>query len=64
MLIRRDGFTASPYPQANDFEKLLSARILANPQFGVAMKHHDALKRRVYEQRKFELLSKTEEGQL
>jgi hypothetical protein len=57
MFIRRDGLMAAPYPQANDFEKLLSARMLADPQVGLDTKQREAIQRQMHEQRKAELLS-------
>jgi transcription factor-like protein len=60
MLIRRDGLMAAPYPQAHNFEKLLSAR-LAPPSAGYEMnplQQREAMQRAFVDKNKAELLAK------
>ncbi|PNY25432.1 White-opaque regulator 1 [Tolypocladium capitatum] len=60
MLIRRDGLLASPYPQAEDFEKLLSAKT-APPSAAYAtdpMQQREAMQRETIQRQTAELVSK------
>jgi hypothetical protein len=60
MLIRRDGLMAQPYPMAQDFGKLLSART-APPTTGYTMnplQQREAMQKEHFEQRRAELLAK------
>ena len=60
MLIRRDGLLANPYPQAEDFEKLLSAKT-APPSVGYAMnpiQQREAMQRETIQRQTAELVSK------
>ncbi|GJC77758.1 white-opaque regulator 2 [Colletotrichum liriopes] len=60
MLIRRDGLMAQPYPQAHNFEKLLSARF-APPSAGYSMnplQQREAMQKEFVEKNKAELLAK------
>lgn len=59
MLIRRDGLMAAPYPQAHNFEKLLSAR-MAPPTAGYEMnplQQREAMQRAFVDKNKAELLA-------
>lgn len=60
MLIHRDGLMPQPYPMAQNFEKLLSARS-APPTAGYTMnplQQREAMQKEYVEQRKAELIAK------
>lgn len=60
MLIHRDGLVAQPYPMAQNFEKLLSARF-APPTAGYTMnplQQREAMQKEYAEQQKAELIAK------
>ncbi|PHH81230.1 hypothetical protein CDD83_3636 [Cordyceps sp. RAO-2017] len=60
MLIRRDGLVSSPYPQPQDFEKLLSAK-MAPPAVGHTLnplQQREAMQRETIQRQTAELVSK------
>lgn len=60
MLIRRDGLVSNPYPQAQDFEKLLSAR-MATPSAAFPVSpilQREAMQKETMQRQTAELVSK------
>lgn len=60
MLIRRDGLVSSPYPQAQDFEKLLSTEPAPSPA-GLSMspmEECEAIQKETMQRQTAELVSK------
>ena len=61
MLIRRDGLMAQPYPNVNNFEKLLSTARTAAPAPGQMLnplQQWEAMQKKYSDQERADLLSK------